>query len=178
MTISQVVIVTVPLSRVIRRYSFLGLFRFGKKIKVDLKICCDRDGKVFYHVITGPPHLDYQSIFGESFAQAKNEALRLWNNTRRQSRVVIKPKVRSGPENAKSSFVGVTTRMRRSVDGAILQELKKEALIPKIEEIPLPPKPYKKQKTIEYRETDVAFGDTSKIYGRQTHSIKKSDQTL
>jgi hypothetical protein len=169
MTISQIAVVSVPLSRVIRRYSFLGLFRFGKQIKVDLKLCCGADGKIFYKVINGPPHLDYQSIFGESFEQAKSEVLRLWNNSRRQSRVVIKPKIRSGPENLRSSFVGETTRTRRSVDGAI-----KEALVPKTEEVPLPPiKPFDKMKTAEYTETDVAFGDTSKIYGRQTRTFRK-----
>jgi hypothetical protein len=180
MTISQIVVVTLPLSRVIRKYSFLGMFRFGPEIKVDIKVCCDGNGNIFYKVVNGPPGIDYEKAFGDSFQQAKMEVLRMWNNSRR-SRVVIKPrsKVGSGPENPKHSFAGETTRKRRSVDGAILEEIKKEALIPK-EEIPLPPPPklYEKQKTIEYRETDVSFGDTSKIYGRQTHSIKRTDTTL
>ena len=183
MTISQIVVVSYPLSRVIRRYSFLGLFRFGREIKVDIKLCCGADGVVYYKMVNGPPNIDYQKALGEAFEQAKIEVMRMWNNSRRSSRYVIKPRINigSGPENPKHAFAGETTRKRRSVSGAILEEIKKDALIPKEEEIPLPPviiKPYEKQKTIEYRETDVAFGDTSKIYGRQTHSIKRSDTTL
>lgn len=173
MTISQIVVVTLPLSRVIRRYSFLGLFRFGSEIKVDIKVCCDANGNIFYKVVNGPPGINYEKALGDAFQQAKMEVMRMWNNTRR-SRVVIKPKIKTGPENAKQSFVASTSKIRRSIDGAI-----KEALVPKTE-IPLQPLPklYEKQKTIEYRETDVAFGDTSKIYGRQTHTIRKTDQTM
>jgi hypothetical protein len=181
MTISQIVIISYPLSRVIPKYSFLGLFRFGPEIKVDIKLCCGADGVVYYKVINGPPNIDYERALGEAFEQAKIEVIRMWNNRRRTSRVIIKPRINigSGPENPKHSFVaGETTRRRRAVSGAVLEEIKKEALVPKIEEIPPPPKPYEKQKTIEYRETDVAFGETSKIYGRQTHSIRKSDHPL
>ena len=182
MTISQIVVVTLPLSRVIRKYSFMGMFRFGPQIKVDIKVCCDGNGNLFYKVVNGPPNINYEKALGEALQQTKAEVLRMWNNSRR-STVVIKPRsnIGSGPENPRHSFAGETTRKRRSVSGDIIEEVRKKALIPKEEEIPLQPvtiKPYQKQKTIEYHETDAAFGDTSKIYGRQTHSVRKTDPTL
>jgi hypothetical protein len=173
MTVSQIAVVSVPLSRVIRKYNFIGLFRFGKQIKVDLKVCCGNDGNLFYQVINGPQHIDYERIFGEAFQQAKCEVAKLWNISRTQSRsrVFTKTKIQTSPENKKSSIVGKYTPPRRSVDGAI-----REALVLKNKEVPQLIKKINKVKTAEYSETDISFGDTSKIYGRQTHTFGKTDK--
>jgi hypothetical protein len=108
--------ISLSLSKMIRKYSFFGIFRFGRKINIDIKIYCDTDGKIFYKVINGPPHLDYQKILGKSFEATRKELMHLWNVSRRQSRIVIKPKIHYGPENINHSFTSETTRIRRSVD--------------------------------------------------------------
>jgi hypothetical protein len=173
MTLTHILSTSEILETTIGKYSFFGLFRFGPLINIKLKIYCDSYGTISYFVMEGPKKLDYQTILGRQFKLIEGSVIKKWNSQRR-SRQIIKPKsLKIQPDTLQLDKK--LERTRRSIDGIVSVE----ALVPKQElPPPAPPKPYQKQKTIEYKETDISFGDTTKIYGRQTRTIVKNEEIL
>jgi hypothetical protein len=165
----------VTISKVIRAYDFCGLFRFGPKVFVTIKVSCDMRGKVF-HVVTMGPQIDAEKMFPNDLLKARTEVLaKLDTHNRYTSRIskalTLTPlPVKNGPEPRPMTTEFREHKIkRRSIRG--VEFVPPPSLIPKtLEPPPPPPKPYQKMKTQEYIETDEkVFGDTSKIYGRKTH---------
>lgn len=164
----------VNITKIIPAYSFFGLFRFGPKIFLHIKVTCDMRGKI-YSFISHGPQINFEKMFDKDIQKARTEVMAMLKAhntyTSRISKaltVTTRP-VRNGPEPRPISTTFKEHRMpRRSVRGAEIIPM--PTLIPKTLAPPeVPIKPYQKMKTIEYVETDAtAFGDTSKMYNRRT----------
>lgn len=174
--------------RNIPAYSFFGLFRFGPTTQIHIKLYCDIRGNI-YHYITQGPRINYEKLFAKDLEKARRDLLSIAESRKKLTDKISKALTltplpfKNGPEPRPMTTTQFKEHKikRRSVRGV---EFVPMTLIPKVAiPPPPPPKPYEKMKTKEYIETDessgtATFGDTSKIYGRQTHSIRKDENVL